>query len=250
MKYEIIEPCASCEYSDIHILNHYVFDDVCDVPEEGTGTQSLYCSHEQICSKLKEYEEKEKFDVLKKGFNIPKHSGKLPFSISPGPDEKLHDIIFDDRGEAEKLADALNKLMDKYNFVSVADVHELVEKPVCGDEYTIGWSDRVFDITRDVCEKPYHYIYRVDTEITHNRKKQYICGTWISVDDHLPDKDKYDWVLVQTWIDDVFGMPHIAELRDGKWYDTEADGDMESTYMIKVTHWMPLPPFPNGLWRD
>lgn len=150
MKYEIIEPCASCQYSDIHILNHYVFDDVCDVPEEGTGTQSLYCSHEQICSKLKEYEEKEKFDVLK------------------------------------------------------------------------------------------------------NRKKQDIYGTWISVDDHLPDKDKYDWVLVQTWIcedflDDVmeyFGTPHIAELRDGKWYDTEADVDMESAYMIKVTHWMPLPPFP------
>ena len=145
MKYEIIEPCASCQYSDIHILNHYVFDDVCDVPEEGTGTQSLYCSHEQICSKLKEYEEKEKFDVLK------------------------------------------------------------------------------------------------------NRKKQDIYGTWISVDDHLPDK--YDWVLVQPWIcedflDDVveyFGVPHIAELRDGKWYDTEADGDMESAYMIKVTHWMPLP---------
>lgn len=145
MKYEIKEPCASCQYSDIHILNHYVFDDVCDVPEEGTGTQSLYCSHEQICSKLKEYEEKEKFDVLK------------------------------------------------------------------------------------------------------NRKKQDIYGTWISVDDHLPDKDKYDWVLVQTWIDDVkgyFGVPHVAELRDGKWYAQKPE-DIESAYMIKVTHWMPLPP-----WMD
>ena len=85
-------------------------------------------------------------------------------------------------------------------------------------------------------------------DVLKNRKKQDIYGTWISVDDHLPDKDKYDWVLVQTWIDDVmgyFGVPHVAELRDGKWYDTEADGDMESAYMIKVTHWMPLPP-----WMD
>ena len=164
MKYEIKEPCASCQYSDIHILNHYVFDDVCDVPEEGTGTQSLYCSHEQICSKLKEYEEKEKFDVLK--------------------NRKKQDIYG--------------------TWISVDD--HLPDKD--------------------------------------------IYGTWISVDDHLPDKDKYDWVLVQNWIDDVKGyfcVPHVAELRDGKWYDTEADGDMESAYMIKVTHWMPLPPFPKGL---
>lgn len=171
MNYEFKEPCASCGYSSIYVGDeihldsktlmptihcgheevcerlHNYQDDVCDVPEEGTGTQSLYCSHEQICSKLKEYEEKEKFDVLK------------------------------------------------------------------------------------------------------NRKKQDIYGTWISVDDHLPDKDKYDWVLVQTWIDDVkgyFGVPHVAELRDGKWYDTHSlTRDMESAYMIKVTHWMPLPP-----WMD
>ena len=73
---------------------------------------------------------------------------------------------------------------------------------------------------------------------------------WISVKDRLPEKTEHDWVLVQLKLvpEDAYGVPCVAELRNGEWYD--ADGcligtDPEGGCVI-VTHWMPLPQPPKG----
>lgn len=69
---------------------------------------------------------------------------------------------------------------------------------------------------------------------------------WISVEDisRLPVRGSgYDWVLVRCkmvpegWI----GVPHIAELVDGKWHDQAGNNDMEKALSIKVIEWMPIP---------
>lgn len=69
---------------------------------------------------------------------------------------------------------------------------------------------------------------------------------WISVSERLPEKSKYNWVLVQYKIEPEgrYGVPHIAELRNGTWYDQKYYGPLEETIGVKVTHWMPLPGFP------
>ena len=73
---------------------------------------------------------------------------------------------------------------------------------------------------------------------------------WISVKDRLPEKTEHDWVLVQLKLvpEDAYGVPCVAELRNGEWYD--ADGcligtDPEGGCVI-ATHWMPLPQPPKG----
>lgn len=59
----------------------------------------------------------------------------------------------------------------------------------------------------------------------------------------LPSKDKYDWVLIKTDYLEGAALPHIAELRDGKWYATDVDrfgvesGDIESILGCKVIAW-------------
>ena len=53
---------------------------------------------------------------------------------------------------------------------------------------------------------------------------------WISVNDRLPDHDKYDWVLVSIICteDKSFRLvTHVAEYRNNKWADSESS-DMES----------------------
>ena len=68
---------------------------------------------------------------------------------------------------------------------------------------------------------------------------------WIPVTERLPDTQEYDWVLAQiAFIPGcLFGVPVVAELRDGKWYDAY-DETIEGEYE-KVTHWMLLPEPPN-----
>lgn len=81
--------------------------------------------------------------------------------------------------------------------------------------------------TRDIAEKLYTTGYRKRNE-------------WISVKDELPDKSKYDWVLVNIMFneDGTYGVPTVAEYRNGEWWDSE---NKISELFETVTHWMPLP---------
>ena len=69
---------------------------------------------------------------------------------------------------------------------------------------------------------------------------------WISVKDRLPERPLYDWVLVQAKMvpEGWYGVPHIAELRHGVWYDNGYDTPLECTCGVCVTHWQPLPESP------
>jgi hypothetical protein len=71
---------------------------------------------------------------------------------------------------------------------------------------------------------------------------------WISVDERLPEKPGYDWVLVATKMvpEGWYGVPHIAELRSGVWYDNHLEVPFEEELSIKVTHWTPMPPNPTS----
>lgn len=73
-----------------------------------------------------------------------------------------------------------------------------------------------------------------------------ISDKWIPVTERLPEKPTYDWVLVQVKLEpgDYYGVPHIAELRNGTWYSDAYETTLEETAGVKVTHWMPLPAFP------
>ena len=73
-----------------------------------------------------------------------------------------------------------------------------------------------------------------------------VFPTWIPVEERLPDPKEYDWVLVNVKFeeDGTYGVPHIAELREGKWY---GDDDYPlSALECEVTHWMPLPEYPRS----
>ena len=68
---------------------------------------------------------------------------------------------------------------------------------------------------------------------------------WISVNEKLPERPLYDWVLVAIKLvpENWYGVPRIAELRSGVWYCTECE-PLEETLSVKVTHWMELPDNP------
>lgn len=80
-------------------------------------------------------------------------------------------------------------------------------------------------------------------------------GEWISVDEKLPERPDYDWVLI-SYVDcfnpNMRFVPSVAELRNGKWVSKENDcdidrlytGDFERDFHVRVTHWadLPLPP--------
>ena len=71
---------------------------------------------------------------------------------------------------------------------------------------------------------------------------------WVPVSERLPEKPQYDWVLVRITLspDGFVGLPHIAELRLGKWFSTEYDLPIEQILQGTVTHWKPLPEPPKG----
>lgn len=66
---------------------------------------------------------------------------------------------------------------------------------------------------------------------------------WIDVNERLPEKPEYDWVLVRIEFvpEGGCGIPHVAELRHGVWYSNAYETPLEETASVKVTHWMPLP---------
>lgn len=68
------------------------------------------------------------------------------------------------------------------------------------------------------------------------------CNSWISVGDRLPERPFHDWVLVKIEFNDGGnGVPHIAELINGKWHFQGLDSfDAEKTLGLKVTHWRPI----------
>ena len=83
---------------------------------------------------------------------------------------------------------------------------------------------------------------------------------WISVKERLPEKTKYDWVLViiRDKIDGFIGLPQIGELRsDGFWHTIESDdfnteqfrreyGTTDALGVFlhqEVLAWMPIPSF-------
>lgn len=71
---------------------------------------------------------------------------------------------------------------------------------------------------------------------------------WIKVEDELPERGKFDWVLViakmipEGW----HGVPAVAELRNNKWYFRDLDEPAEEILSVQVTHWMPLPEQPKN----
>lgn len=72
-----------------------------------------------------------------------------------------------------------------------------------------------------------------------------IC--WNSVEAGLPLKPEHDWVLVKTRLipEGFYGVPHVAELRDGVWYCDCCDGPMEEGLGLKVTHWADMTMIPD-----
>lgn len=71
-------------------------------------------------------------------------------------------------------------------------------------------------------------------------------GKWIPVSERLPDK-QHDWVLAACKLvpEGFYGVPHIAELRNGKWWADGGDFPLIDIG-VEVTHWMPLPEMPKG----
>ena len=68
---------------------------------------------------------------------------------------------------------------------------------------------------------------------------------WVKVEGRLPAPDEYDWVLVNVKFDEdgTYGVPHIAEYRNGEWWGYFCDVPLTELGET-VTHWMPLPEYP------
>lgn len=83
---------------------------------------------------------------------------------------------------------------------------------------------------------------------------------WISVEERLPEKPEYDWVLVivRDKRDGFIGIPQIGELRsDGFWHTVTSDSFNTPDFMRiynttdvlgkllkqEVVAWMPIPTF-------
>lgn len=74
---------------------------------------------------------------------------------------------------------------------------------------------------------------------------------WISVEEALPDRIGYDWVLIQIQFDNGFMCaPKIGEIRiDGYWHCADYDEfykigeSFEEKVGCKVIAWMPIPKF-------
>lgn len=70
---------------------------------------------------------------------------------------------------------------------------------------------------------------------------------WISVKERLPEAHEQDLVLVACLFqpEGYYGVPHIAEYSNGKWYDTDAAIDIEEKYGLAVAHWTVMPDNPD-----
>lgn len=74
---------------------------------------------------------------------------------------------------------------------------------------------------------------------------------WIPIEESLPDPKLYDWVLGAvkcchfTEPENYYLPPHVVEYRDGLWWAMGDEFHLKELH-CKVTHWMPLPPLPEG----
>ena len=82
----------------------------------------------------------------------------------------------------------------------------------------------------------------------------YKFGQWYPVTDIQNEMPReFDWVMI-SYVDDTDNrlrfVPSIGELRNGRWVTQESEVDsinrkdkidFEKDYLVKVTHWMPLP---------
>lgn len=75
---------------------------------------------------------------------------------------------------------------------------------------------------------------------------------WNPVDPKLNNLNEFDedWVLVAVKMDPEgwYGVPFVAELRDGVWYD-RCDVDIERAYSVKITHWKPIENYEVGVYN-
>lgn len=66
----------------------------------------------------------------------------------------------------------------------------------------------------------------------------------------LPTVGQYDWVLVKTDFDYGTGVPHIAELRGGKWWSMDCElGPLEEVLHCKVVAWADLELIEDGRYH-
>ena len=75
---------------------------------------------------------------------------------------------------------------------------------------------------------------------------------WRDPKEELPDREQYDWVLIQIrGCDGFIGLPHIGELRgDGYWHSKDYDDlfklgeSFEERLNCKVIGWRPIVELP------
>lgn len=108
----------------------------------------------------------------------------------------------------------------------------------------------ISDIDRDALHKGFY----------HGAKWQAEQSPWIRVEERLPDREEYDWVLamLRDKRDGFIGIPQMAELRDdGFWHTVESDSmntrcfreEYKTTDALglllkqEVISWMPIPSF-------
>lgn len=66
----------------------------------------------------------------------------------------------------------------------------------------------------------------------------------------LPSREKYDWVLIKTDFDGGTGIPHIAELRGGKWWSMDIElGPIEEVLHCRVVAWADMELIEDGKYR-
>lgn len=108
--------------------------------------------------------------------------------------------------------------------------------------------DLIDDLQDLINEEPDNYLNERRKTLCMARdylKEHFSESLWISVKDRFPDKQEYDWVLAQLKLvpEDVCGVPCVAELRCGDWYDAEGCWLRTAPEggCVIVTHRMPLP---------
>lgn len=103
---------------------------------------------------------------------------------------------------------------------------------------------------------PYKKVLPIDVNDAYkegfkNGAEYALSHQWISVEEALPDRIGYDWVLIQIQFDNGFMCaPKIGEIRiDGYWHCADYDEfykigeSFEEKVGCKVIAWMPIPKF-------
>ena len=70
---------------------------------------------------------------------------------------------------------------------------------------------------------------------------------WINIKEQQPSEGQ-NVIAVGTWCGEITGMGETEYMGIGEWnYNrVSIDSDTYSTDIVDVTHWMPLPEYPQG----